>query len=208
MIYSIVYKAIKLVYDAACALCTFYKGRLHLQSGAAQLSANDKGAAMPHNFFVTGLPRSRTAWFAAYLDCKHEPMNGASSDAELIEIIGDGGASDCGLAWFNIRKHYPNSPVLVIDRDINDVITSMNRILPINNEVIHLLQETRAKMLSIEGALIIKYDQINDKLEEIWNFLKGGKFDGDRADMFKGLNIQLSSYSGDKDSFDFFLRRA
>jgi len=101
-----------------------------------------------NNFFLTGLPRSRTAWLAAYLTnpskytyCYHEALNGLRSRDEFTEIM-EGpiggplfggvarhpwikvGNSDSGLMYTDFQERFPDAPVVIILRPYEDVVNS------------------------------------------------------------------------------------
>jgi len=156
--------------------------------------------------FVVGLPRSRTAWMAAWLDIPHELLNGCHSEADFLIRCSEG-TSDNGLMWFPIRKYYPNAPVVVIKRDIADVLKSLTKVfgeLPKN--VIKLVQDSEKRMLEIEDVLYVDFDKIDDNLEVIWKHLKRSEFDFRRAAMFKNLKIELKEITGDEQSLAAFVR--
>lgn len=85
-------------------------------------------------FFITGLPRSRTAWFAVATTtdkaiCLHEPSAKLSSYDHLAAIWGPNmGVSDSALALHIGRVLADFQPrTLIIERDIDDVLVSFER---------------------------------------------------------------------------------
>jgi hypothetical protein len=95
---------------------------------------------MPSQFFITGLPRSRTAWLANWLTtgetfCYHDGLSGCASldafDRKLAAhpICGD---SDSGLAffWEPLRKAYPDAQWAIVRRDPLFVAASLVRMTP------------------------------------------------------------------------------
>lgn len=90
---------------------------------------------MAGRFFITGLPRSMTAWCANFFStgdvfCYHDGLaNCASLDEfgkklEAFEVCGD---ADSGLAWFydDLRGLYPDAQWAVIRRNDCEVIESL-----------------------------------------------------------------------------------
>lgn len=75
---------------------------------------------MPKHFLITGLPRSRTAWLAAFMSagncvCLHEPRNWESvfaSDGPKFVGISDSGL---GFQLGRIMQDY-DMPVLIVER--------------------------------------------------------------------------------------------
>lgn len=90
---------------------------------------------MSGRFFITGLPRSRTAWFSvatttATSVCYHEPVARLQSYVELREFWApkfgiDIGVSDSGLALYAPEILADLNPrTLIIERSLDDVIAS------------------------------------------------------------------------------------
>lgn len=81
-------------------------------------------------FLVTGLPRSRTAWFAVACDCLHEPTAGDPDAAIGLWSAGMHGISDSGLSLHLEQILAQVSPrVLVIRRPRHEVLNSFKRYL-------------------------------------------------------------------------------
>ena len=86
---------------------------------------------------VTGLPRSRTAWWSVvastpYSVCLHEPAKDCKTFDELKErwlsLPVYRGISDSGLAFQMGRIMHEIEPrTLIVDRDPNDVLASFRR---------------------------------------------------------------------------------
>jgi len=155
--------------------------------------------------FVIGLPRSRTAWFSVWLDIPHELLDGCYSESDFIDRckVGD---SDSMLMWFPIRKHYPKAKVLVIHRDINEVINSLGRIFNLNDSLVDVLKQSNRRLSSIKNALHINFNEIDEKLPEIWRHLKGTRFDSERTERLKNMNIEIREIHGDHRTFLKFVR--
>lgn len=90
---------------------------------------------MSGRFFITGLPRSRTAWFSVATTtpssaCFHEPTSGLKSYADLKKFWApkfgvDIGVSDSCLALMAPRILADLSPrTLIIERPLEDVMRS------------------------------------------------------------------------------------
>lgn len=98
-------------------------------------------------FLVTGYPRSRTAWLAAYLSsgptlCLHEPiMRFNQHFLPLVEYIEDLPHKNVGISDSAIPKLrsmfalvFSEAPVLVIERDKRECLSSLNRHYEITEE--------------------------------------------------------------------------
>ncbi len=156
------------------------------------------------NFLITGLPRSRTAWMAAFMStcrvlCRHEPLKALSSIKDMPSVmLSDNhthvGASDSGAGLFLpwIMANMP-MPVLVIERDLRDVQLSMSTIgFPIGDALEQLLCELRAYR-NHPDVMWVAFDSLNEKrtMLKIWEHLVPGlQFDNDRFELFRELNIE------------------
>ena len=139
-----------------------------------------------NKFVITGLPRSRTAWFAAYLThgdvlCYHE----AFYHHQQLEGAYHVGTADCGYALrdWGIGKH----GLVVIHRDYKDVAKSM-RAIGLVDEIGYL--PILAERLQELDGLHIEYSEIDDRIEEIHDYLGLPGYDKKRAELFSKMNIQ------------------
>ena len=154
-------------------------------------------------FFVIGLPRSRTAWLSLFLTddkriCYHEGIDGCNSICQYINKIGSNGDSSTFLMNLDINKLFPDSPVLIIENDINRTITYTEETY--GYYVPMQIYELRYKMDKIKGMRIY-INEIDDKLELIWKYLRGDKFNKKRAELFSRMNIQVQNpYKYNKES--------
>ncbi len=141
-------------------------------------------------FVITGLPRSRTAWFAAYLThgdtfCHHEAIfHNKSMDLEGYANVGD---SDSGYV---LRPEWGpeqgNHRIVVIHRDIDEVRASLAAVGIFDAR--SLLLDCDDKLDELKG-FHVNFNHINDKLEDICHYIKV-PYDRDRAELFKTLHIE------------------
>lgn len=84
------------------------------------------------NYLITGLPRSRTAWFAEFMGCDHEPTFHMDTVDDIAAYFAKNrGASDHGLGFF--VKHIVEDlgiRTLIVERSIEDVIKSLGEFFP------------------------------------------------------------------------------
>jgi hypothetical protein len=156
------------------------------------------------NFFVIGLPRSRTAWFAAWLSdgdslCQHEAMSGCPSIDHYKSKLGMGGDSSTASMMLDINDLYPDAPILVIERDESHAIRFGIDVMNIDEASSVEIIDNLKQRLDMIDAERVHFDDIDENLEWIWTHLKGTPFDHERAELFKGLNIQV------KDPFNYFM---
>lgn len=128
---------------------------------------------MNDKFFITGLPRSRTAWFSAFMTasgymCLHEGLNGCKSIAEYKEKIKHKSDSNTGFIFIDAPI---DRPILVIHReDRHDGLFD------------------NVDLNKIKG-LHVEFSDIHDRIEEIFTYLTGDKIDWVIYNIFKDLNI-------------------
>ena len=92
-------------------------------------------------FFVTGLPRSRTAWLANFLTvppmslCWHDGLSRFQTPARLVEAIEVAltqyeyvGVSDSGIPWVwrRLMDAYPQATWILVDRKTEAVAQSLD----------------------------------------------------------------------------------
>jgi len=147
------------------------------------------------NFCITGLPRSRTAWFAAYFSasghkCAHEGLNGCATIEEYTEKMkGYEGNSDCCSYLAS-----PDIKTVIIERNVDDVRVSLYKIFSGHElSVDNLLVEITDKLSKAEG-LRVSFDDIDKRLEEIHRYCVGDTYNEETATMFKNLKIETNNY--------------
>lgn len=124
-------------------------------------------------FFITGLPRSRTAWFSAFMTasgfpCLHEGINNCRTLEEYKDKVSEISDSNTGLCFLN---HIDDRPLLVIHRKgYHDGMFDNAR----NHQLI---------------GLHVNFDEIDDRISEIFTYLTGESINENIYDLFKGLNI-------------------
>ena len=156
--------------------------------------------------FITGMPRSRTHWFAEYFShycpAYHEPLNGIKSKKEFYKLV-DGGCivSDSGLFITDFESRW-NVPTLVIDRPLIDVQNSLNNYFErqgLEKPSGELLARQYAEVKKIKGKRV-NFSDINEKLKEITNFF-GFDYDEDYSNKFMAVNSQVKELKADAQSY-------
>ena len=128
---------------------------------------------MSDNFFITGLPRSRTAWFSAFMTasgfpCGHELINNCETIEEYKEKVKD--LSDSNTAFAFISNPYPERKTLVIHRD-----DAPHKEFLVNLDVIN--------------GLHVNFNDIHKRIDEIFNYLTNSDLNIEIYNKFKMLNI-------------------
>lgn len=149
------------------------------------------------SFVVLSLPRSRTAWLAAFLNsanlnCEHELIARSDSFDHAIEKIRQGiGSVDTGQIFRinDITKDIPKVKVIVIDRDKEQVKKSLNK-CGLNG--LDSFIDKQSELLKEQRFPSFLYENIDDKIEEIWNIVSGGKnFPKEKYDAIKNYRVEL-----------------
>jgi len=149
------------------------------------------------NFFVVGLPRSRTAWLANFLTyennfCYHEGIEGCSTLADYKNKLGETKGDSCtALMLLNLNKEFPNAPVLIIEADIKRSVEFSKKTY--GKDLTKEMTMLKEQMKFLKG-LRIQLENVNDSLEEIWSYLIGTPYDKKRGDLLKNMNIQTTNY--------------
>ncbi len=139
-------------------------------------------------FFVLGLPRSRTYWMSVFLGCTHEGYNYYPNYKVFMDSNGRGDSTTC-YPW--IKEYVADSPIVVIDRDIKECFESSLEIFP--HVQMDNLEYMKKELDSINNCLRVKYDDVSDRLEEIWNYCREDDFDKNRADLMKDKKMENHS---------------
>ena len=152
------------------------------------------------NFFVVGLPRSRTAWMANFLTyddhyCYHEAINGCKSMDEYKEKLGNFiGDSSTSLMLMDIEKNFPDSKIVKIVGNLDQSIASSKKIYPeVDEGWISFLDDQLYDMKSgINGnTLTVNINKLDSCLPWIWTFLFGTAVDHERLDTLLKFRIQV-----------------
>lgn len=158
-------------------------------------------------FLITGLPRSRTAWFAAVANtvpgaiCHHEPMERFTSwqaslslwlsrDREWV------GISDSALGLHLeeiLRSHRPRT--LVIKRDPQEVAGSLEAMGIGGNarRYCDILAGRLRRCSDHDLVKVVPFDALKDPAvirSCLWHLMPGASIDGDRIEVFQRLNVQ------------------
>ena len=152
--------------------------------------------------FVTGLPRSRTAWFAAYL-CGlgklvlHEGLDGLKSKQEFSDLMSTcDGDSDPSLVFTDFQSMFPGHKTLIIHRPIKDVKRSLDAIgivFPLR-----YLKYLTMKMAHLDG-LHVQFDDIDERLEDITKFF-GIEYNPIIADIYMNMVVKQKITVSDVES--------
>lgn len=146
------------------------------------------------NFLILGLPRSRTAWLANFMTsqdifCSHEGLNGCVTLQQYKDKFTlNSGDSNTGLALFDFEDQFKDFKKVIIDNTIDaSVKFALTHYGVDTTETMTVLSE---RLSSLDG-LHVAFNDINDRLEEIWDYITPKQFDNSRAEMLINFDIQI-----------------
>lgn len=144
---------------------------------------------------ILGLPRSRTQWLANFMTtsdvfCWHELTARVGSLDEFMDRLKLKykyvGVSDT-VAYLIEQKF--NCPKVIIHRDIKECNRSSQKLYGTGQDFTDMFTKAMKKMEKIDG-LHINFEDIDDSLEDIWNYCTKLPFDNDRAEALKEMKVE------------------
>jgi hypothetical protein len=170
---------------------------------------------MAHPIFIIAMPRSRTAWWAAYMsqpDCTafHEAgMNKTFAEychkIDRVDTPYVCDASTGNFIWIpRLIERYPTALFCYVDRDPEAITDSVNFLLdkPDSVDVNALLRAREWSLTQIVQApryVIVDFKAIDPHLKMLHELMfPNVPFDEERAAFFLRLNIQLTGEAFEK----------
>ena len=159
-------------------------------------------------FFLTGLPRSRTAWFANLLTtdqsfCFHELKTKCSTPGRITELFGRINRQRVGTSDPNpdfieeLIKLFPGSPLVIIERDKDECIAATAKFLGgLDGWALKYIEtsfEVLGRLKKLSTCLVEQFHNLDDQaVERIWNYcLPGLKLDELRLAQLQGMKIEM-----------------
>ncbi len=156
-----------------------------------------------NHFFITGLPRCRSAWFANYLTygntfCWHDGFDGAQDFDGFKERMEFGKFENVGnsdpanlLFWEEISFWYPKSKWVVIRRPFEDVVESCAEF----GFERPLLESYWDRLIALENALdplVVKFNELGPVIvKEVADYLGVKVGNPTRTSQLCKMNVQL-----------------
>ena len=163
---------------------------------------------MTKQFFITGLPRSRTAWFANLFTwgdsiCYHDALHSDPTVGRLVYMLKDVPAV-CGakrghscasnlLAWRELDAHFPDAQWVVIERRFDDVLAACSDILPTTRrDALLVMQSQIAGIVEHLDPMMVQFESINmTRCYEIAEYLGIDIGPATRVRQLCDMNIQI-----------------
>jgi hypothetical protein len=160
------------------------------------------GGAARQYFFITSLPRSRTAWTANYLSfngvsCLHDGFRGLTSPDQIRERLDAtcarvAGSADPAILMFQERifELFPKARYVYIFRDAKTCELSWRNA---GGTSMHKFAVRAVDFLKRRAdILVVPYEELDDKIDLIGEFVTDGKWTCPkwRKDILVDMNIQ------------------
>ena len=163
---------------------------------------------MTKPFFITGLPRTRTAWMSQFFTtnesyCYHEALRKAVTTGKVADTMLNRneyyvGNSDSSLPFYidDMMEYFPDAPILIIERDVFEVDQSLRNLFGGNHD--EVLIKTMRELVRIEKeyhTVSVSFEELDDPvvMKDIWKYLIPAiPFDKGRYERFNELNISIN----------------
>lgn len=168
-----------------------------------------------NNFFILGLPRSRTNWMSAFLHggdvfCGHDFFSTSADTSVFYEAhhLYAGSVDTNPLTAMEYKKNL-GAPLVIIRRDPKEVVDSLCKLFG-EDKRIYLTKcitsmNDALKEAEVYADLIIDFDDLDESMEEVWELcLPTIKVDLCKVAMFSQINISPKgvNYRDFKREFD------
>ena len=163
---------------------------------------------MTKPFFITGLPRTRTAWMSQFFTtnesyCYHEALRKAVTTSKVADTMLCReeyyvGNSDSSLPFYidDMMEYFPDAPILIIERDVFEVDQSLRNLFGGNHDEILLKTMRQLDRIKDEYYTVsVNFEELDDPavVEDVWKYLIPAiPFDKGHFERFNELNISIN----------------
>ena len=137
-------------------------------------------------FFITSLPRSRSAWIATYLSygsvsCLHDGFRGLTDPKQIKDRLDatcakSAGNCDPSILMFQdqILEQFPDAKYVYIDRDPRECEASWAKLggTGIRRDAVKAVDFLRKRL----DTLVVPYDELDDRIDDIGCFVTDGNW--------------------------------
>ena len=146
-------------------------------------------------YVIFSLPRSRSAWLSALLECEHDLGAECRTPDEFVAMAKGGTCeTGAGFAWPLIRQLSPECRFAVVRRPTADVVASFERLglLGLGSEMERRERDLDA-LSTLPDTLTVNYADLKSPAVcgGLWAHCRGDAMPMDRWRRFDGLNIQV-----------------
>lgn len=165
-------------------------------------------------FFITGLPRSGTAWCANLLSfgesfCFHEgflevdPGDYAGlrkvMESAGTQFVGSSDPMNC-LAWRELAKEFPDSKWVIVERPLVDAARSASTAFGIDyktaKEMAHTMARELIELSIHRDCLVVRFSDLFESGKEILDHCAPGLIcPENRIKLLSKMNVKLSQES-------------
>ena len=120
-------------------------------------------------YLILSLPRSRSTWLAAFLDCDHD----VGGEIEHIDELDKyDGVCDTGLGLFatKVVEKYP-IPIVVIERDVKECERSLSRIGFSADGLCEAMLNQMKRIKDNPLVKWVKFEELDSEIESICNHI-------------------------------------
>jgi len=153
--------------------------------------------------FITGLPRSRTAWLSVFMSQSdvyfyHEAVNGCYSIEEYKDKIKGFGDSSTGLVSLGVDIIQDSKVVIInkTDEQIEKCVKWCDHTYGMDSR--DFILDINAKLKKLDG-LHVNQSDIDNRLSEIWRHLVDTPWNDEYLRLTK-FNIQVKSNKIDEEA--------
>lgn len=151
------------------------------------------------DFYITGLPRSKTAWFANYFTfgesfCFHEMLSYDYVIPKGFSKIGNSGC-DCLIYQDELIQHNPQAKWVFVNRDPLEVRSSLIKATRVNSDAItrsnQVFLDKLSSLRSKAEVFDIPFNFNEEKIIELHRYLSLDYFP-DRYYILRDLKVEIS----------------
>lgn len=154
-------------------------------------------------FLIAALPRSRTAWLAAFfnqrtISCEHELLADVKPDVfkdHVMQLASPvcGSAETAALLYPTVGYHVDCT--VVIERPLPEIARSLTRVgINLTRSELVDLKDKLEYLAKETNALRIKFENIDEMLPRIHNFIAPNEvFDARRSKFMRKMEIQITA---------------
>ena len=104
--------------------------------------------------------------------------------------------------FFPIERYFPDAPVLIVERDFDEVVNSLQKVDLFNDDAYVVLKEAQRRLDKVIG-MRVPFHAL--PLKDIWDHLIGTEFESQETSEMDNMNIQHINYTPDIQAYTSFI---